>query len=572
MEKRWVYRQDDDPQQVEQLAQDLGISPILSSLLIQRGVHTFDEAKRFFRPSLDHLYDPFLMADMDRAVERIMQAVDRNEYILFYGDYDVDGTTAVALMYSFFRQQGYQRIGYYIPDRYKEGYGISEQGIDYASQNGYSLVVALDCGIKANKRVAYARNHNIDVIICDHHLPGEQIPDAVAVLDPKRADCQYPYKHLSGCGVGFKLLQGYCSRKGIDTSTLYSHLDLLAVSIASDIVPITDENRVMAAYGLRQLNTAPSIGLKAIIKASGVEPSHIGIDSIVFRIGPRINAAGRMESGRTAVDLLCADDEATAHSICALIDSCNNDRKHIDRTITHEAIRMLASDGRQQHRHSTVLFNPGWHKGVVGIVASRLIETYYRPTVVLTQSGDMATGSARSVPGYDLYQAIESCADLLENFGGHTYAAGLTMRVDRVEEFRERFDSYVSQTIDPHMLSPQVNVDARIELSDINDKFFRILQQFQPFGPGNMSPVFESSGLVDTGESRLVGNEKEHLKLTLTQPDTKNRYEAIAFQLAEHYPNVHNKQPFSICYTLHENIFKGVASMQLRVKDIKFEV
>lgn len=571
MEKRWVYKPNEHPEQAAQLAAELGISPILANLLVQRGIDSFENARRFFRPSLDHLHNPFLMADMDRAVERVTQAVQRGEQILFYGDYDVDGTTAVALMYSFFRQQGYTRIGYYIPDRYKEGYGISELGIDYAAQNGYTLIIALDCGIKANNRVNYAHRHNIDFIICDHHLPGDQIPDAVAVLDPKRPDCQYPYKHLSGCGVGFKLLQGYCTRNGIDMEALYPHLDLLAVSIASDIVPITDENRVMAYYGLERLNTAPSIGLKAIIKAANVQPEHIGIDSIVFRIGPRINAAGRMESGRTAVDLLCADDEATAQSICTLINSCNNDRKHIDRSITHEAIRMLAADNRQHHRHSTVLFNPSWHKGVVGIVASRLIETYYRPTVVLTQSGDLATGSARSVPGYDLYQAIESCADLLENFGGHTYAAGLTMRVEHVDEFRERFNDYVSRTIDPTMLSPQVEVDAQIALTDIDDKFFRILKQFQPFGPGNMSPVFESNGLTDTGDSRLVGTEKEHLKLSLVQQPANRQYDAIAFQLAEHYPDVHRRRPFSICYTLHENVFKGVTSMQLRVKDIKFE-
>ena len=571
MEKRWVYNQEHSPEAAERLAAELGIDLTLATLLVQRGVDSFDSARRFFRPSLEHLHNPFLMADMDRAVERVTQAVERGERILFYGDYDVDGTTAVALMYSFFRQRGYSQLGYYIPDRYKEGYGISVQGIDYAAQNGYSLVVALDCGIKANERVAYARQHNIDCIICDHHLPGDQIPEAVAVLDPKRSDCQYPYKHLSGCGVGFKLLQGYCTRNGIPMDELYPHLDLLAVSIASDIVPITDENRVMAHFGLERLNTSPSTGLKAIIKAAGVQRQRLAIDDIVFRIGPRINAAGRMESGRTAVDLLCATDDSSAHSICALINSCNNDRKHIDRSITHEAIRMLASSGQQQHRYTTVLFNPSWHKGVVGIVASRLIETYYRPTVVLTQSGDMATGSARSVPGYDLYQAIESCADLLENFGGHTYAAGLTMRVERVDEFRERFEEYVRRTIDPSMRSPQVNVDARIALSDISDKFFRILKQFQPFGPGNMSPVFETDHVVDTGEGRLVGTEKEHLKLSLMQGENARRYDAIAFHLAEHYPEVHRRSPFNICYTLHENEFRGEISLQLRVKDIKFD-
>ncbi|MGE0078466.1 MAG: single-stranded-DNA-specific exonuclease RecJ [Bacteroidales bacterium] len=569
MEKRWVYKDQGDPELVSHLASELSIEPVLASLLVQRGIKTFDEAKRFFRPSLDDLYDPFLMKDMHNAVDRIEQAIRKGERILFYGDYDVDGTTAVALMYSFFRSR-YSKTGYYIPDRYNEGYGISFKGIDYAFDNGYSLIVSLDCGIKAIEKVKYASQRKIDFIICDHHLPGDQIPEAVAVLDPKRVDCPYPFKELSGCGVGFKLLQGYCRKTGVNPSELYSHIDLVAVSIASDIVPIIDENRVLAYYGLEKLNTNPSKGLKSIIKIANIEKQQLAIDDIVFRIGPRINAAGRMESGKTAVDLLCADDDTIANEMGSLIDSCNNDRKHVDRNITHEALRMIASDARIQHSYSTVLFNPSWHKGVVGIVASRLIETYYRPTVVLTQSGDLATGSARSVPGFDLYQAVEACSDLLENFGGHMYAAGLTMKVERVNEFIQRFEEYVSKNITPELLTPQVDVDAKIKLSEINDKFYRILKQFQPFGPGNMAPVFSTENIYDNGEGRLVGNEKEHLKLSLIEENNPTVYPGIAFQLAENYKGIHERKPFNICFSLYENIFRGITTIQIRVKDIKF--
>ncbi len=570
MEKRWVFKDPGDPAQVSALAREINVTDTIASLLFQRGVTTFDEAKRFFRPSLSDLYDPFLMKDMDMAVNRIDQAIRRGESVLFYGDYDVDGTTAVALMYSFFRKR-YSKIGYYIPDRYNEGYGVSYKGIDFAFENGYSLIVALDCGIKAVEKVSYATQRHIDFIICDHHLPGERIPDAVAVLDPKRADCNYPFKELSGCGVGFKLLQGYCRKNGIPEDDLYQHIDLVAVSIASDIVPIVDENRVLAYFGLEKLNNNPSRGLKSIIRIAGIDNQKIAIDDIVFRIGPRINAAGRMESGKTAVDLLCATDDSVAFEVGAVIDSCNNDRKNVDRNITHEALRMIASDTRLQHSFSTVLFNPTWHKGVVGIVASRLIETYYRPTVVLTQSGDLATGSARSVQGYDLYQAIEACSDLLENFGGHMYAAGLTMKVDRVEEFRRRFEEHVSRTITPEMLTPQIDIDARIRLDDITDRFFSLIKQFQPFGPGNMSPVFVAENVRDNGEGRLVGTDKEHLKLTLVQDGSNAKFNAIAFQMAEHYRPIHNGQPFDVCFSLYENVFRGVATVQFRVKDIKLK-
>lgn len=569
MEKRWVYKEQGNADDVSRLASELNIDRVLVSLLVQRGVKTFDEAKRFFRPSLDDLHDPFLMKDMHSAVDRIERAVRKGEGILFYGDYDVDGTTAVALMYSFFRSR-YSKIGYYIPDRYNEGYGISFKGIDFAFDNGYSLIVSLDCGIKAIEKVRYAAQRKIDFIICDHHLPGDQIPEAVAVLNPKRADCPYPFKELSGCGVGFKLLQGYSRREGIDPSELYSHIDLVAVSIASDIVPIVDENRVLAYYGLEKLNTNPSMGLRSIIKIANIDKQRLAIDDIVFRIGPRINAAGRMESGKSAVDLLCAADDNVASEMGSLIDSCNNDRKNIDRSITHEALRMIAADPRMQHRYSTVIFNPSWHKGVVGIVASRLIETYHKPTVVLTQTGSLATGSARSVPGFDLYQAVEACSDLLENFGGHTYAAGLTMRADRVEEFKTRFEEYVSRHITPDLQTPQIDIDAKIKLGDINDRFYRILKQFQPFGPGNMAPIFSTENVYDNGEGRLVGMEKEHLKLSIVEENNPAVYPGIAFQLAEHYKKIHQRSPFHICFSLYENIFRGVTTLQVRVKDIKF--
>lgn len=570
MKKKWTYKETGDPGAVEHLISELGIDRVLATLLVQRGVVTYDQAHSFFRPSLEHLYNPFLMKDMNRAVERIEVAIRSGEHILVYGDYDVDGTTAVSLVYSFLNKY-YPNMGYYIPDRYSEGYGISFKGIDFAAEKGYSLIIALDCGIKAVEKVAYAKQKKIDFIICDHHLPGEFIPEAVAVLDPKRLDCDYPFKELSGAGVGFKMLQGYCQKNAIDPTELYSYLDLVAVSIASDIVPVIDENRILTYFGLQMLNQNPSRGLKTIIKLAGIDKQQIAIDDIVFRIGPRINAAGRMESGKSAVDLLCAGDDSVAHEMGSLVNSCNNDRKNVDRTITHEALRAIASSPQMQNRYTTVLFNPLWHKGVVGIVASRLIETYYRPTVVLTESNGLATGSARSVPGFDLYQAVESCSDLLENFGGHMYAAGLSMKVENVPVFIERFEEHVSRNITPDLLVPQIDIDAKINFSDITEKFFRILQQFQPFGPGNMAPVFASDNVYDTGEGRLVGNEKEHLKLSLIQEKNSTVYNGIAFQLAEHYRHVHSGKPFSVCYSIAENIFRGVSSIQLRVKDIKYE-
>ncbi len=568
MKKRWNYKEAGNPSTIEGLMNSLGINRVLATLLVQRGIETFEQAKMFFRPALEQLYDPFLMKGMQEAVARIDKAVAAGEKILVYGDYDVDGTTAVALVYSFLRKR-YSNIGNYIPDRYSEGYGISYTGIDFAIEHNYSLVIALDCGIKAVEKVAYATQRGVDFIICDHHLPGESIPLAVAVLDPKQPECNYPFKELSGCGVGFKLLQGYCQVNGIPLSELYPYLDLVAVSIASDIVPVIDENRILTHFGLHQLNTAPSRGLKAIIKLAGIEKHTIAIDDIVFRIGPRINAAGRMESGKSAVDLLCAADDSIAYEMGSVVNSCNNDRKFVDRTITHEALRLIADDPTLQNRKTTVLFNPEWHKGVVGIVASRLIETYFKPTVVLTESNGLATGSARSVPGFDLYQAVEACADLLENFGGHMYAAGLTMKVENVPIFKERFEQFVADHIEPNMLIPQIDIDARLNFGEIDDKFYRILKQFQPFGPGNMSPVFVTENVYDTGDSRLVGNDRDHLKLSLIQEDNPKIFQGIGFQMSHHYKRIQEGSAFSVCYSIGENSFRGITSIQLRVRDIQ---
>lgn len=569
MKKRWNYKEAGNPSTVEGLMNSLGIDRILANLLAQRGIETYEQAKKFFRPALEDLYDPFLMKGMHEAVARIEKAIAAGEKILVYGDYDVDGTTAVALVYSFLRKY-VNSVATYIPDRYSEGYGISYTGIDFAIEQGYSLVIALDCGIKAVEKVEYAQQKGVDFIICDHHLPGDSIPKAAAVLDPKQPDCNYPFKELSGCGVGFKLMQGFCQVKGISPLELYPLLDLVAVSIASDIVPVIDENRILTHFGLKQLNNSPSRGLKAIIKLAGIEKHTIAIDDIVFRIGPRINAAGRMESGNSAVDLLCAKDDSVAFEMGSVVNSCNNDRKFVDRSITHEALRLIATNPELQNKKTTVLFNPEWHKGVVGIVASRLIETYYRPTVVLTESNGLATGSARSVPGFDLYQAVEACSDLLENFGGHMYAAGLTMKVENVPEFIERFDRFVSERIKPEMLVPQIDIDAKLNFGDIDDKFYRILKQFQPFGPGNMSPVFVTDNVYDTGDSRLVGNERDHLKLSLIQEDNPKVFQGIAFQMGQHYKKIQKGSPFSVCYSISENSYRGITSIQLRVKDIQY--
>jgi single-stranded-DNA-specific exonuclease len=570
MEKQWIIRGQGDNNE-EHLAEVLGIDRPLARLLIQRGIKTFDEAKKFFRPSLDDLHDPFLMLGMQAAVERLHLALSENQKILVYGDYDVDGTTSVALMYSFLKAHG-GNVDFYIPDRYSEGYGVSYKGVDFAAEKGYNLIVALDCGIKAVEKVKYASERGVDFVICDHHTAGERVPDAVAVLDPKQPNCPYPFKELSGCGVGYKLLQAYCRTYNFDEEELNQYLDLLVVSIASDIVPVIGENRIFAHFGLKQLSKSPSRGLKAIIDSSGLMNKDITVEDIVFKIGPRINAAGRIESGRCSVDLLLSGGESEARSRCDVINAYNTQRRNIDNMITREALAYLEARPEMINRKSTVLCNPKWHKGVVGIVASRLIDTYYRPTIILTESNGLITGSARSVPGFDLYKAVESCSDLLENFGGHMYAAGLTMKKENLPLFTQRFEEYVAGIIEPHQLIPVVEIDTMLELTDITPKFYRIIKQFQPFGPGNMAPVFMTENVVDNGQSRPVGANNEHLKLTLIQEnDPFKVYPAIAFNLSKYFKKLSGGIPFDICYTLDENCFRGVNAIQLKIKDIKLD-
>jgi len=553
---------------VKQLAGALGVSESLANLMVQRNIHSPEEAQSFFNPSLSYLHDPFLMKDMNLAVDRISTAVKKNEKILVYGDYDVDGTTAVALVYSFLKDQ-YSNVEFYIPDRYKEGYGVSFQGLDYAYQNNCKIVITLDCGIKAVDKVKYARSKGLDVIICDHHYPGDEIPRAIAVLDPKQPGCSYPYKELSGCGVGFKLIHAYSRILGIPFDAISHYLDLVAVSIASDIVPITGENRVLAYFGLKQLNESPRTGLKEIIRESEIFKP-LTIEDVVFKIGPRINAAGRMETGSKVVELLISNDTKLATGISKEINNFNIERRTVDRVITTEAMRMISEDQSTVNSRTTVLYNPSWKKGVIGIVASRLIDTYYRPTVILTESNGFATGSARSVQGYDLYQAIEACSDLLESFGGHMYAAGLTLKKENIRPFMERFEKYVNSTITEDQLVPRIFIDAELLFSEINEEFFGTMNQLQPFGPENMSPVFISRNVFDTGTGRMVGSSGEHLKLELCQESTGIKsIPAIAFSQANHFEYIKGGNPFDICYSIEMNEFRGNKNLQLNIRDIK---
>lgn len=568
MEKKWVIKERGDSGTVRQLAGALGVSDSLANLMVQRGINTPDEARAFFNPSLQYLHDPFMMKDMNIAVDRLSTAIKKNEKILVYGDYDVDGTTAVALVYSFIREHT-SNVEYYIPDRYKEGYGVSFQGIDFAVQNNCRIIITLDCGIKAVEKVIYARSKGLDVIICDHHYPGYEIPKALAVLDPKQPGCTYPYKELSGCGVGFKLIHAFSKIHGIPFSAISSYLDLVAVSIASDIVPITGENRVLAYFGLKQLNESPRTGLKEIIREAEVFRA-LSIEDVVFKIGPRINAAGRMETGSKAVELLISNDSKLATGISKEINSFNIERRSVDRIITSEAMRMISEDQSNTNAKTTVLYNPSWKKGVIGIVASRLIETYYRPTVILTESNGFATGSARSVQGYDLYQAIEACSDLLESFGGHMFAAGLTLKKENIRPFIERFEQYVNKTITEDQLVPRVFIDTELSFSEINEEFFRVMSQFQPFGPENMSPLFVSRNVFDTGSGRMVGSSGEHLKLELCQESSATKsVPAIGFNLANHFEYIKARKPFDICYSLEMNEFRGNKNLQLNIRDIK---
>ena len=570
VEKIWKLKADSDSEVVSRLSSELGVDPVLAELLVQRDVRTFEEARSFFRPNLDNLYDPFLMTDMDKAVERVHGAVITGEKILVYGDYDVDGTTAVSLVYSFLRRLT-RKVDFYIPERYDEGYGVSYKGIDWASENDFRLIITLDCGIKANEKVEYAREKGIDVIICDHHLPENELPKAVAVLDPKREDCHYPFDDLSGCGVGFKLVQAYSQRYDIPFEILIPLMDLLVVSIASDLVSVTDENRILAHFGLKQLNSHPREGLLAMIQLSGLEPGHLTIDDIVFKIGPRINAAGRMESGRIAVELLTATNAREAIRLGTEINEHNNERKNIDRRITQEALEMVESGNCLSSGKATIVYNPQWHKGVVGIVASRLVEAYYKPTIVFTQSqGGLVTGSARSVHGFDLYDAIESCSDLLENFGGHLYAAGLTLKEENLPPFCERIEKFISGRIIPEMQTPVVDIDAMLNFSQITPKFLRILKQFQPFGPGNSAPVFRTDNVYDNGMGRKVGAEGGHLKLELIQESHPYHHiSAIAFNMADYFDHIKNGNPVDVCYSIVENYYRGTANTQLRVKDLR---
>jgi single-stranded-DNA-specific exonuclease len=568
MEKKWIIKERGDSVVVKQLAGVLGVSESLASLMVQRSITSSEEAHAFFNPSLDYLHDPFMMKGMNIAVDRLSTAIKKNEKILVYGDYDVDGTTAVALVYSFLKEQ-YSNVEYYIPDRYKEGYGVSFLGIDYAAQNNCKVIITLDCGIKAVEKILYAKNKGLEVIVCDHHYPGDKIPEALAVLDPKQPGCNYPYKELSGCGVGFKLIHAYSRIHGMPFSAIAQYLDLVAVSIASDIVPITGENRVLAYFGLKQLNESPRMGLKEIIREAEVCRA-LTIEDVVFKIGPRINAAGRMETGGRAVELLIANDTKLANGISKEINNYNIERRSIDRVITSEAMRMISEDQRNTNAKTTVLFNPSWKKGVIGIVASRLIETYYRPTVILTESNGFATGSARSVQGYDLYQAIEACSDLLESFGGHMFAAGLTLKKENIKPFSERFEQYVKSTITEDQMLPRVLIDTELSFSEINEEFFRVMNQFQPFGPENMSPIFMSKSVFDSGTGRMVGANGEHLKLDLCQESTGTKtLPAIAFGQADHFEYIRRGNPFDICYSVEMNEFRGSKNLQLNIRDIK---
>lgn len=568
-EREWRLRDSGDPENVAQLSAELGIDPVLASLLVTRGVHTFEEARSFFRPSLSALHDPFLMKDMDLAVARLEKAVASQEKILVYGDYDVDGTTAVALVYSFIRRLT-SSVDFYIPDRYDEGYGVSKKGIDWASGNGFTLIITLDCGIKAIDKVKYAADKGIDLIICDHHLPEEEIPAAAAVLDPKREDCTYPFDDLSGCGVGFKLVQAYSQKNGLPFESLLPLLDLLVVSIASDLVTVVGENRVLAHFGLKRLNEEPRIGLQAMINLANLEQGHVTIDDIVFKIGPRINAAGRMESGRLAVELLTAETEEAAVTIGSQINDNNNERKSIDREITKAALDMVQDGTCCSSENAVIVYGPDWNKGVVGIVASRLVEAYYKPAFVLTKSNGFVTGSARSVRGFDLYEAISSCADLLENYGGHIYAAGLTLREENLPEFVRRIDKYVGEHISDEMATPIVDVDSEINFSQITPKFFRILKQFQPFGPGNSAPVFLTKNVYDDGNGRKVGPGGQHLKLELIQESQPyHQISAIAFNMASLFEHIRNGNPIDICYSVVENYYRGNSTIQLRIKDMR---
>ncbi len=566
MNKKWVFQQVDE-QSVNSLYDSLHIHRILCQLLVQRSIVTYEEARQFFRPSVEeHLHDPFLMKDMDKAVERIDRAIRNKEKILVYGDYDVDGTTAVALVYSFLKEM-YFHVDYYLPDRYKEGYGISLTSIDWAKENDFSLVIALDCGIKAGEQVNYARQKGIDFIICDHHRPDDDsLPDAFAILDPKRSDCSYPFDELSGCGIGFKLIQAIAKQQNISFKKLQRYLDLVVVSIAADIVPITDENRILAHYGLKLLNRSPRPGLRSLIELNAMG-RNLSISDIVFTIAPRINAAGRMDDAKQAVRLLVSEEGSIAKQSAGLLQEHNSNRKKIDTDITEEAFRLVDNDLKDNIRKSIVIYQPHWHKGVIGIVASRLSEKYFRPTIVMTLSNGMVAGSSRSIRGFDIYNALQTCSDLLEQFGGHKYAAGLTLKEENVKPFIEKFENVVAQTLDEKMLIPEIHIDAELFVRDINPNFYNILRQFAPFGPGNMKPVFIMRAVSDAGKSAVVGG--KHLKLVLRQDETPTSVKAIAYNMGEMLDEFKSGKKFDICFTIEENTYNNLTTLQLNIKDVK---
>lgn len=563
MEKRWMPKAVNH-EVVKHLQEALRIHPALCRLLAQRGIYDYDAAKAFFRPSIQHLHDPWLMKDMEKAVGRILTAIERQEKILVYGDYDVDGTTAVAMVYSFFRDH-YPFVEFYVPHRYREGYGLSMDGIRYALSSDVKLLITLDCGIKAVEKIAFAREQGIDVIVCDHHLPDHQLPPATAILNPKQDGCPYPYKELSGCGIGFKLISAYRERLGWPEEKVLPYLDLVATSIAADIVPINGENRVLTFLGLKRINESPLPGIKALIELSGLKKSlHVG--DLVFIIAPRINAAGRMDDARKAIQLFIESDYEKALELAGQLHQDNSERKELDSSITEEALHMIAQDATLQKKCTTVLYQPHWHKGVVGIVASRLIESYYRPTIVLTQSNDKIAGSARSVAGFNIYEALHQCGSLLENYGGHFYAAGMTLKPENISIFQEKFEEVVARLIDPELLIPEIKIDAEIQLKDITHSFYNIIRQFEPFGPANMRPVFLSRSIQDTGYSRIV--KENHIRFDIVQ-NGMHKITGIGFNLAHKFDIVSGKKSFDICYTLDENEWNGYKALQLKVIDLR---
>ena len=564
---RWNLKPETDPQITLKLAQELGVDNTLAKLLVHRGIETFDQAKVFFRPSLKDLHNPFLMKDMDKAVERIEEAIVKGENMLVYGDYDVDGTTSVSLLSSYLKTI-HPNIATYIPDRYAEGYGISFQGIDFAEDNGITLIIALDCGIKAIDKVAYAKEKGIDFIICDHHRPGTEIPNAIAVLDPKRSDCEYPYKELCGCGVGFKLVQALASKRNQTIDDLVEYLDLVATAIAADIVPITGENRILAYFGLQVINQNPRTGIKAMIQQ--VKKEEFTITDVVFIIAPRINAAGRIKHGNYAVELLTEMDFDTAVKFAAEIEQNNNDRKELDKTITNEALQQII-DNNEEQTFSTVVYAENWHKGVIGIVASRLIETYYKPTLVFTKSGDKLAASARSVKGFDVYEALEQCSEFIEQFGGHKYAAGLTLKEENYQNFKAKFEEVVKNTLPSALRIQEISIDAEISLTEVTPKFFRIIKQLEPFGPQNMKPVFMAGGLRDNGYGKKVGADETHLKLNVFEGSNQKTYNAIGFSMGDKYLLTKNGNSFKAVFNIDENHWNGNTSLQLLLKDIEEE-